>query len=48
MSASDIHTCVAVKIFVKGKREMTLTTQSIQDLLLATYFVSNEKPSSGN
>ena len=48
MSASDIHISVAVKTYVKGKHEPTTTTQSISHLLLAAYFGSNEKPSSGN
>jgi len=48
MAARDIHIFVAVKRYVKGKHETTTTTQSISDLLLATYFGSNEKPPSGN
>jgi hypothetical protein len=47
-SASDIHTFVAVKTYVKGKYGPSTTTQSISDLLLATCFGFNEKPSSGN
>jgi hypothetical protein len=46
--SSYIHVFVAVKTYVKWKHEPTTTTQSVSDLLLATYFVSNEKPSSGN
>jgi hypothetical protein len=48
MSASDFRIFVAVKTYVKGNHELTITTQSVSDLLLATYFGSNEKPSSGN
>jgi hypothetical protein len=48
MSVSDIDIFVAVKTYVKGKHELTTTTKSISDLLLATYFGSNEKPSLGN